>query len=155
MRIVQILKGLPRSGKSSYAVNFIKQQQPNTWIRINRDDIRSMLTGVWSKGYESFVHEMENDFIYNGLANGYNLIIDNTHLNPTRVEEIKYIVSATNRYFKKPITVEEKIFDISLEECLLRNNNRAKHRSDAYVPEDVIINMYHRWKDVHTWLRES
>jgi len=38
---VEILIGLPGSGKSTYAKN--KVANSNNWIRVNRDDFRAML----------------------------------------------------------------------------------------------------------------
>ena len=54
MAKVLVLIGLPASGKSTWAHDFI-ERNPN-WIRINKDDLRSMLhNGVWSKGNENKV----------------------------------------------------------------------------------------------------
>lgn len=44
MRTLMIFKGLPGCGKSTLAAELIKKE-PGRWIRINRDDLRSMVVG--------------------------------------------------------------------------------------------------------------
>jgi len=50
---VLILKGLPASGKSTYAKELVAK---GNWKRINKDDLRAMLDcSKWSKANEKFV----------------------------------------------------------------------------------------------------
>ena len=48
---VIVLRGLPASGKSTWAKDFIDRN--SGWMRINKDDMRSMMhDSNWSKGNE-------------------------------------------------------------------------------------------------------
>ena len=44
MRTIYVMRGLPACGKSTFAAELIKRE-PGRWIRINRDDLRSMSAG--------------------------------------------------------------------------------------------------------------
>ena len=44
MKKVLVLKGIPASGKSTYAKQLVKDN-PGMYKRINRDDLRHMLDG--------------------------------------------------------------------------------------------------------------
>ena len=55
-----MLRGLPASGKSTYA----KELADKGWIRVNKDDLRAMLNNSnWSKGNEKRVLKLRDDII--------------------------------------------------------------------------------------------
>jgi predicted kinase len=126
------LKGLPASGKSTWAKEFV-DNNPN-WLRVNKDDLRLMMhNGKWSNGNEKQVLVVRDAAIRSALDQGYNVIVDDTNFAP-RHNDIKKIAA------EHKAEVEEKYFDVPLEECLIRNQNRLNK-----VPDEVIKSMYNKY----------
>lgn len=128
-----VLKGLPASGKSTWAKEFVSKNPG--WFRVNKDDLRSMMhEGKWSKGNEKQVLLVRDASINAALACGYNVIVDDTNFAPQHIEVIKNIADQHNANF------EVKYFDVPLVDCLVRNQTRTNR-----VPEHVIIDMYNKY----------
>lgn len=63
MITVTILKGIPASGKSTWARQML-DEHPGMYKRINKDDLRAMLdNSYWSKGNEAFVLKVRDILI--------------------------------------------------------------------------------------------
>lgn len=125
-----MLKGLPASGKSTYAKELIKTQ-PN-WVRINKDDIREMINGSqWSKENEKQVLIVRDNLIFQYITAGYNVVVDDTNLNPKHEKQIKEIANKLN------VDFEVKNFDTPISECIKRDALRTKP-----VGKKVIWEMY-------------
>lgn len=76
MKKVIMMRGLPGSGKSTYAKNLLKEN-PNMYKRINRDDLRAMFdNGHWSKGNEKFVKQVREMLIIKALEDGKHVLVD-------------------------------------------------------------------------------
>lgn len=129
---VYILKGLPASGKSHFARNLVENSSDT--VRLNKDDIRKMLGGTFTKQKEEQVILMRNVTIINLLDGGYNVIIDDCNLNPKHEEDIRYIVGD-----KADIEIVS-FLDVPLEECLKRDRIRPER-----VSESVIMDMYRKF----------
>lgn len=134
MKKVILTKGLPASGKSTWA----KQQladNPAEYKRINKDDLREMLDGSkWSSSNEKFVVKVRDMLILQALEAGKNVIIDDTNLHPKHEEHIKQIT-------KGLATVEIKDFtDVPIEKCIENDLKRANS-----VGEKVIRTMYRQF----------
>lgn len=130
--VVLILKGLPASGKSTYAKELIDKNL--NYKRVNKDDLRAMLdNSKWSKSNEKFVLEIRNKIILQAIEEGKNIIVDDTNLAPKHEEEIRELV-------KGKAEVEVKFFDIELEEAIKRDLKRP-----VSVGEKVIRNMYNQY----------
>ncbi len=127
---ILMLKGLPASGKSTYAKELIKTQ-PN-WVRINKDDIREMINGSqWSKENEKQVLIVRDNLIFQYITAGYNVVVDDTNLNPKHEKQIKEIANKLN------VDFEVKNFDTPISECIKRDALRTKP-----VGKKVIWEMY-------------
>lgn len=134
---VEMLVGIPGSGKSTYAKQVIAKD-PANWARINNDDLRAMLNGsVWSADYEKFITDTRNYLIRDALKRGKNVIIDNLNLNRRHFDDVSKIAKSVNM----DIQIYEKVFFIELEEAMERN---AKREGAARVPDDVVKKW---WKD--------
>jgi predicted kinase len=132
---VLILQGLPASGKSTWSREFIKSNPG--WKRVNKDDLRRMLdAGVWSKHNEKFIVMMRDNLIHNCLANGHNVIVDDTNFEPKHIERVSKIASQYSA------TVSNRTFNVDPKECIKRNELRPEHER---VPEKVIWDMYNRY----------
>lgn len=138
--------GVSCSGKTTWVNDFLSQgNNKNSWVNINRDDIRGFLfTGgtidwgkyKFTKGNENLVTEMQHHLIKNATEKGKNIIISDTNLNP------KYI-----DYFKtwdclKRYTFNEKVFHIDLLEALERDAKRL-----SGVGYKVITSQYKNYAD--------
>jgi len=84
---IQILKGLPASGKSTYAKKFC-EDNPD-WVRVSRDDLRNMRGRYWLPKDENFITALERDSIKNAIKCNKNVIVDATNLNPMFFDELK------------------------------------------------------------------
>ena len=94
MKKVIIMRGLPGSGKSTYAKQLVAEAA-NIYKRINRDDLRAMLdNGHWTKGNEKFVKQVRDLLIVKALEEGKHAIVDDTNLSPTTEAHIRQLVTA-------------------------------------------------------------
>lgn len=131
MKRVIVLKGLPSSGKSTWA----KQQvdaNPGKYKIISKDNMRAMFdNGKFSKGNENFVLKARDALILLALQEGYCPLIDDTNLHPKHIETIKELVKGI------AIIEIQDFTHVSLEECIERDRKRPN-----YVGEQVIRRMY-------------
>jgi predicted kinase len=133
MSTLTILRGIPASGKSTYAQQWV-MEDPDNRVRINRDDIREALTGSTSNhSREKDVSQMEFDLTQRALRAGKDVMSDNTNLST------KFLPKTIKAAQRLGATVEHKDFPIPLKEALRRNANRERQ-----VPEDVMKRMYSR-----------
>jgi predicted kinase len=132
---ITILKGLPASGKSTWA----KEQVLNSngkIKRINKDDLRNMLdAGKWSKGNENLVLVTRDGLIKSYLGLGLDVIIDDTNLDFKHIKNIRGIADELGA------KVEVKFFDVPVQECILRDAGRG----EKSVGKKVILDMYNRY----------
>jgi predicted kinase len=157
MSKVLILKGLPASGKTTFARKVLAgdiHDMGGTWKRVNKDDLRAMLdNSYWSKENEKFVL-MIRDFVLDmALMQGFNVIIDDTNLNPKHEAEIRKQVETFNNSLlpKHPeAIVEVKFFDTPVEECIKRDLTRP-----VLVGKDVIMQMYNQYLKVPELITEA
>ncbi len=144
---VIILRGLPASGKTTYAKQMVKK---GNYTRVNKDDIRRMLhgsdTSEWGfrKDAEKMVLSIRDSIIIKALRSGNNVIVDDTNLHPKHIDRITEVVEAQQQidrdYFEKKnlkYTVEIKDFDITLREAIARDQTRSKR-----VGATQILKMY-------------
>jgi len=130
---VIILKGLPASGKSTWARKQLAEH-PGQYKRINKDDLRAMLDGgKWSRDNEKFVLQTRDTLILDALQNGKNVIVDDTNLHPKHEAHIRALVKGQAR-----VTV--KFFEASVGECVSRDLQRQRS-----VGAHVIKDMHDRW----------
>lgn len=141
MQKVLILKGLPASGKSTYARGLVKglisdeNGALKNWKRINKDDLRAMVDdGQWTRINEKLILKMRDDLITQILVAGGNVVVDDTNLHPRHELEIKKLVKDLAL---GDVRVEIKNFDLSLEECIARDLKRPNS-----VGANVIYEMY-------------
>lgn len=132
---VEILKGLPASGKSTYALDLVEKGN-GAWKRVNKDDLRAMLdANKWSGANENFVLRMRDTIILEALRTGKNVVVDDTNGDPKHEARIRTIVSAAQ--LESPVEVVVKEFNTPVWECIKRDRMRAKS-----VGEKVIRGMY-------------
>lgn len=135
-----VLQGLPASGKSTYAKKLCKDN-PETWIRVCRDDIRNMLGTYWVPSREKLITYIEFNSVSDGLRNNYNVVLDATNLNQKHINKlIKYVKFALE--FK--LEIEYKEFKIPLWKCVYRDWKRGLF-GGRKVGYKVIKNFYKKY----------
>jgi len=141
LRQVILTRGLPASGKSTWAKELVRNN-PGQYKRISKDDLREMLDiSHWTKNNEEMILELRNHIIHIALNNGKSAIIDDTNLHPKHEDNIRRIVKIYNENFNKRVQVVIKDFtNISLEECIKRDLARPNS-----VGPEVIRKMWKKW----------
>jgi len=133
MRTVMILRGLPGCGKSTFARELLRKESKR-WKRVNRDDLRNMMDdGTFNHDREEFVRSVQDHLILQALRDGYDVIVDNTHLVPQTLKKLHRLLASVG-----DIKAIEKCFNVSIEECKKRN---ALRDGKAKVPDNVIEGM--------------
>lgn len=138
MRTLFILKGLPGSGKSTVAAEMIRKE-PKRFMRINRDDLRSMVSGPGNNPHardndrEDLMRKFKDELVRMAFKDGYDVILDDTHLVPMTVKKLHQLAASIG-----DVKVIEKAINVSVEECIARD---AKRSGFAQVGEKVIKDM--------------
>lgn len=126
-------KGLPASGKSTWAKEQVLKSKGRT-KRINKDDLRAMVdAGEWSKANEKIILHTRDGLICQYLSSGLDVIVDDTNLAPNHERDLRMIAYA----FTQCEFVIKDFTDVPLVECLKRDAERANS-----VGEKVIKGMY-------------
>lgn len=137
MKKIILTVGLPASGKSTWAKDFIVKRSVDygeQWKRVNKDDLRAMLdNGRWSKHNEKFVLSLRDHIVRDALKNGMNVIVDDTNLHEKHYKKMEEIAKEVGN-----VKVEVKDFThVDLKTCIQRDLGRANS-----VGEKVIVGMY-------------
>ena len=137
-RKIIMLKGLPGSGKTTWARQYI-DEHPST-ARVNKDDLRAMLhNGKYSNGRENFVLKVRDFIVDQALANGHDVVVDDTNCEPKHHARLEEIAA------KHGATLEVKDFtDVPLETCIERDLRRPNS-----VGERVIRRMHRQYLEAH------
>lgn len=134
MNKLLILQGIPASGKSTFARQWV-EENPVTRVIVNRDSIRRGLGVYWVPSRESLVSSIEEHSVWEALEMGYNVCLDATNLNPNFLKKWEELADLLM------IPIEFKKFDISLEEALKRDKER-----EFPVGDKVIIDFYNKYE---------
>jgi len=139
---IKILSGIPGCGKSTWARNFI-DKNPDI-KRINRDDLRKMFDDSrFTDGNESFVNKAKLSLVKCGIDFDKDMIIDDTHCYTGYlvwfINEIRTYAISIN----KLINIEVIDFDVDIDICVKRNNNR-----DNKVEKNAIYHMSKLKKEI-------
>jgi predicted kinase len=137
MKTVIILRGLPASGKSTYARKLL-DENPGKYKRLNKDELRLMLDNSHhSNNNEQFVEKVRDQMLIASLLAGKHVIIDDTNMSDRPVERIKNVVREFNKAHNDQVQITIKEMETSLDECLDRDKTR-----DKKVGDDVILRMH-------------
>lgn len=139
MSKIILTRGLPASGKSTWAKEFARVN-PNV-VRVSRDDLRSQLyPGADYRDIdEDLITEVETATVRAALRNGKTVVVDAMHL------QQRYI----NRWQRLGYPVEIVEFHTDEATLLVRNTNR-----DSRVPNHVIVNNFKKYTNKDGSLRK-
>ena len=139
-RYILFLVGIPASGKSTFAKELIRRD--SSWKRVNKDELRYMIHDEDFKAFdrkkENFVVACRDFVIRQALRDGYNVIVDDTNIHEKHFNTVLQIAESFAQDRGIAVTVQVKVFDTPLDECIRRNANRV---GPACVPEKVIRDM--------------
>ena len=150
MKTLLVLQGLPASGKSTYAVNWVNED-PEHRLRINQDSIRRMFGKYWLenklqlKKRESITSNITMELLKQSMFNQFDIVLDNMNLNTKVLGTIEDYVN----YFSIKYTdlqaykIEYKLFKEPLQTLIDRDSKR-----DISVGANVITNLYNRYYDI-------
>jgi predicted kinase len=131
-----LTKGLPASGKTTWAKAAVAAARKGTVTRVSRDDLRHMMFSYqFSKGNERAVTLARDDMITQALTSGRSVIVDETGLNPKVEDRMRELAHQHAAEF----AIKDFTY-VPLAECLARNFERANP-----VPESVIRRMYEQY----------
>lgn len=134
-----INRGIPGSGKSTYARKWVFEGTPrNRRARVNRDDIRKQLYGVdfGVPVEETAVTDAEDAMIRVLLGRGISVIIDDCNISQ------RYINRFTKMAEEFGAEVRVNLIDVEPEVAIERQKGRERK-----VPPNVIEDMYKRLKE--------
>lgn len=133
---ILVLKGLPASGKSTYAKQLVEEQG---FVRTNKDTIRldkelfPLGYNYKNKKHEKKTVKERDRQIIEALEQGKNVVVDDTNLNPVHIKDLMNIAKRYNAIFE----VNDSFLDVPLQECIERDKNR-----EASVGEQAIRKMF-------------
>lgn len=139
MSKIILTRGLPASGKSTWAKEFVRFN-PNT-VRVSRDDLRSQMypESDYRDIDEDLITEAETALVRAALRQGKTVVVDAMHL------QQRYI----NRWQRLGYPVEIREYHAPLEALLYRNDWREKR-----VPASFIHSSYAKYTNKDGSLRK-
>lgn len=128
-------KGLPSSGKSTWAKEEVIHTNGKT-KRVNKDDLRAMIdAGNWSKDREKHILEMRDTLVKYYLTAGYSVIVDDTNL----AYKHEMVLRGIAREFNADFEIKD-FTDIPYSVCIERDMGRANK-----VGAKVIMAQYNQF----------
>lgn len=128
---ITLTVGIPACGKSTWAKEEVRKD-PDGTTRINRDDLRNMMSNyVLSDTNEKLVTEVRDAALRASLRKGRNVILDETNLNSRNFDDVCKVA----RELGINCMVMEKPFYIELEEAISRDAARA---GSGKVGEEIV-----------------
>jgi predicted ABC-type ATPase len=145
-KIIEILVGIPCSGKSTYTKNLYYNSQNHSIFYVSRDEIRKRIQEYnykHTEQNEKKVTEQYNEWVRIYLSNSIceHLILDNTHCKEKYIDEII-------QKYKDNYTIKVTYFECSLLKAYYRNITRY-FDTGKWIPFGVIKQMNRNFKKIN------
>ena len=138
---ILLTKGIPASGKSTFAKKLAEQ---GSHTRVNKDDLRAMLhASVFTEANEKFVLSTRDFIVEECLRKNLSIVVDDTNFDG---QHFKRMCLIAEKYSSRGIVVREKYFPIELSVAHERNDARTVGK----IPRSVIDKMYKRYVEGKT-----
>ncbi len=125
-------KGLPASGKTTWARGVVAKSEGQC-KRVCKDDLRDMLdAGQFSEPNESYILRVRDGIVRMFLAEGLDVIVDDTNLHPMHQRRLQEIAKDERAAFRV-----HNFTHVPMNECIRRDAKRERS-----VGADVIRNMH-------------
>jgi predicted kinase len=154
---VHLTQGLPASGKTTLALQLVADGAGRV-RRVSLDDLRHMLdsTGkatAWDPERERTTVAAQALMVRQLVADGYDVVVDNTHLHPGQVLPLTRALAGTRVDW-----AVHSLLGVPLTECLERDARRTQR-----VGADAIHALHRRWREAAesgwtltaAWLKEA
>ncbi|MEV8610237.1 AAA family ATPase [Amycolatopsis sp. NPDC051373] len=130
-------RGLPASGKTSWATSQIAAAEPGTLVRLNRDELRALMHGGFYGSYttEEQVTKVQHGGVESLLRAGVSVIVDDTNLRAKYVRNFAAIAWRCGADF-----AVQDFTHVELRVCVARDSER-----DASVGREVIEGMHRKF----------
>jgi predicted kinase len=129
MTTLTMTKGLPGSGKSHRAKAQVKMAQPGTLVRVNKDDIRTMLhDGKWSSKNEKRVLQARDSMVITFLSTSVSVIVDDTNFHPSHENRLRELALWYGAEFKI-----DDFTDVPLHICIRQDLQRSASVGAAVI----------------------
>jgi predicted kinase len=147
---LHITRGLPGSGKTRWAREYVDSQPPGSVIRLNREDLRRMALPI---GYsvpqldaEVVISALRDSALAGLLRRKVDVICDDTNLPTAYVKVLMEIARLAGA-----AVVIQDFTHVPLDICIERDRYRLSNNDTrgAYVGEDVIRGMHDRFIASH------
>lgn len=135
-----ITRGLPASGKTTFARHLVDSRPTGSIIRLNRDDLRAMCltSGYGQTEYrsEQLITQIQHGPITSLLKSGVDVIVDDTNLRARVVRTLAQLAVRAGADWQ----CEDEFLQVPVEECIRRDAARSNP-----VGEDVIRKMWRKY----------
>jgi predicted kinase len=132
-----VTRGLPGSGKTTWAKEQLANAAPGTLVRVNRDELRMMMHGGPHRCYETEkqVTSVHHASIAKFLTSGTSVIADDTNLRSRNLRNLAEIAWRHDAEF-----VTEDFTHVPLEDCIRRDSMR-----ELLIGEDKIREIHRKF----------
>ena len=131
-----VLRGLPASGKSTYARQLLADNPAGSAIRINNDELSEMMFGTsfgGGRNTATLLGKLRVEMIRIAFGMGYALVVvDNTNLSDLVVDNYRKLADSLGVDFE----LDDQFLAVPAYECLERNSKRENP-----IPASVIMEM--------------
>jgi predicted kinase len=126
-------KGLPGSGKSTWAKEYVLKSAPGSVVRVNKDDLRMMLhADRWRAKTEDDIVRARDALVETFLLRGESVIVDDTNFNPVHERRLRVLAERHGAQFEI-----EDFTKVPLHTCIARDLKREKS-----VGAEIIRRLY-------------
>ncbi len=130
-----ITRGLPGSGKTTWARDWVAEEPPGARARINRDDLRYTLFGLYwglTEEQEAAVLAVERAVVETLLRAGVSVVVDDTNLRPE--DPFMWADLATNCGII--FDIQDQFLGIDVATCIKRDEAR-RLAGERFVGNDA------------------
>lgn len=161
---VVVTRGLQASGKSTWSKLLVEHSWDNDprecrWVRICKDDIRSMMGEYWVLSRERYIESCVKSMIYGALMEGYCVVFDGLGLKEETIQMVQEVCmdAARDRWFLKSIRCKVELFfkdfPLNVVDCIQRDEIGAKACTRRKIGKEVIEETAKAYEDVLKTLR--